>query len=60
MVDDWNALPDVVILAAGVNAFKRNLDQHMRDLNRVASDLENLEKAWNLADLEKTWKKPGI
>src|SRR3989441_12971439 len=30
---------------------------------RVLSDLENLEnleKAWNLADLEKTWKKPGI
>ena len=31
-VDHWNALPDAVILAADVNAFKRNLDQYMRDL----------------------------
>ncbi len=31
VVDHWNALPDAVILAADVNAFKSKLDKYMRD-----------------------------
>ncbi len=32
VVDQWNDLPDVVVLAADVNDFKGRLDYHMRNV----------------------------
>ena len=31
VVDQWNGLPEAVVQAADVNAFKRNYDHFMRD-----------------------------
>ena len=32
VVDNWNALPDSVVMAADVNAFKSCFDHYMRDV----------------------------